>query len=140
MLGWFLYFEIRFRFSSGSSELALITDKSSYFGIFNLATILEKKLMNMSGIPLMLPVSFWNIISIAKKHEHPFNWKILIKFSSFFMWMMLPKIFCQLWLSSTFEKIAWKLHLRRSFNAFSADTSLALELRVNSLLTVKSLG
>ena len=39
----FLYFITRF--SNVSSELTLFTDKSSYFGIFNLATILEKKVV-----------------------------------------------------------------------------------------------
>ena len=54
MLGWFLYFVIRF--SNGSSELALFTDKSSYFRILNLTTILEKKLLKISEIYLLLPM------------------------------------------------------------------------------------
>ena len=45
MLGWFLYFVIRF--SNGSSDLALFTDKSSYFGIFNLASTREKIVENL---------------------------------------------------------------------------------------------
>ena len=51
MLGWFLYFITRL--SSGSSELTLVNDKSSYFGIYNLATILEKKLLKISDIDFL---------------------------------------------------------------------------------------
>ena len=53
IFGWFLYFITRF--SNGSSELTLFTGKSSYFEIFNLATILEKKLLKISNISLLLP-------------------------------------------------------------------------------------
>ena len=69
-----------------------------------------------------------------------FKLKFFIKFSSFFMWMMLPEIFCQFYQSCTFENTAWKLPLRRNFNAFSQDTSLAFEIRVNGLLTIRRLG
>ena len=43
MLGWVLYFITRF--ANGSSELTLFTENFSHFGIFNLETILEKKLV-----------------------------------------------------------------------------------------------
>ena len=55
MLRWFLYFITRF--SDGSSELTLFTDRSSYFGIFNLATILEKNL-------LKIWIQFWILARI----------------------------------------------------------------------------
>ena len=42
------------RFSIGSSELTLFTDKSSHFGIFNLVTILEKKSLKILEISLLL--------------------------------------------------------------------------------------
>ena len=67
MLGWFLYFVIRF--SNGSSELALFTDKSSYFGIFNLATILKKKLLKISEISLSLPMISSSSISVILSHR-----------------------------------------------------------------------
>ena len=71
MFGWIL--NLITRFSNGSSELTLFTDKSLYFGIFNLATILERKLFQISNISLLLPrISFF-----FNKCDFLFDWTLI---------------------------------------------------------------
>ena len=90
MSGWFSYLVTRF--SNGSSEVILFTDKSSYFRIFNMATILEKKLFKIPEISLLLPIISSFSISVifcltgplSKKKRNLFSKTICYRWHSYY--------------------------------------------------------